>query len=282
MDAQRAEALLAGEHVRKAGRALVIADQQREQVLLVDALAQAGLQAESAADATDALRRARETGYAALTLDLQLPDRRGLALLGDIRSQGASHAAPVLGLSMPAGIDGGSGTQHLGELTGRVAFGVANILCKPIRSDEILLAMAPFRQTAAGGTRVMVIDDEALSLDLMQATLKSIGVDALCYQDGRLALKDLQRHQPVALVLDLMMPDFDGFQVLDALRSLPAGRELPVFIWTSMLLTDAEYAQLARSARAILLKGGGTLEAVLDSLRRWRATPPSVTDGSLR
>jgi CheY-like chemotaxis protein len=81
-------------------------------------------------------------------------------------------------------------------------------------------------------------------------------------------------------VLDLMMPGFDGFQVLDALQRLPAWQQLPVFIWTSMLLTDEEYALLARSARAILRKGGGSLEAVLDSVRRWRPLAVPAADPS--
>ena len=284
LDTQRAEALLAGERPREADRALVVTDQPRDQALLADALAQAGLQAESTADAADGLRRARETAYVALTLDLHLPDRRGLALLGDIRNQGASHAALVLGVSMPTRIDPGGDAESPSNAGQRANFGIANILCKPIRSDEILAAMAPFRQAGQGSPRVMVIDDESSSLDLMLATLKSIGVDALCYQDGRQALQDLalDRHRPDALVLDLMMPDFDGFQVLDALRQLPVGRDLPVFIWTSMLLTDAEYAQLARSAHAILMKGGGALESMLDGLRHWRAPAPAGPQGALR
>jgi CheY-like chemotaxis protein len=71
-------------------------------------------------------------------------------------------------------------------------------------------------------------------------------------------------------VLDLMMPEFDGFAVLDALQALPVWRELPVYIWTSMILTDDEYARLAQSARAIVGKGGSAVDAVLNSLRRVR------------
>jgi CheY-like chemotaxis protein len=108
----------------------------------------------------------------------------------------------------------------------------------------------------------------------MRATLMSLRIDAACFQDGRIAMQEIDRHRPDAIVLDLMMPGFDGFQVLDALQRLPAWRDVPVFIWTSMLLTDAEYATLAKSARAILVKGGGAMEAVLESVRRWR--PPAV------
>jgi CheY-like chemotaxis protein len=124
----------------------------------------------------------------------------------------------------------------------------------------------------------MVIDDEEVSLELMQATLRSIDIDAVCFQDGRVALQEIDRHRPDAIVLDLMMPGFDGFQVLDALQRLPAWREVPVFIWTSMRLTEEEYATLARSARAILIKGGGTMEALLESVRRWRQPVVAVIE----
>jgi CheY-like chemotaxis protein len=130
--------------------------------------------------------------------------------------------------------------------------------------------MARFWLVGEQRANVMVIDDEQVSLDLMRATLKSLGIDAVCFQDGRIAMREIDHHRPDAIVLDLMMPEFDGFQVLDALQRLPAWRDVPVFIWTSMLLTDEEYATLARSARAILIKGGGAMEAVLESVRRWR------------
>jgi CheY-like chemotaxis protein len=67
-----------------------------------------------------------------------------------------------------------------------------------------------------------------------------------------------------------MMPGFDGFAVLDALHRMPRWRDTPVFIWTSMILSDEDYLSLSRSARAILSKGGGGLGDMLDDLRRWR------------
>ncbi|HWI10226.1 MAG TPA: PAS domain S-box protein [Burkholderiaceae bacterium] len=258
LDSERAQAAAQGLREREAERVLVIEDDLRDQALLVEALSQAGFEVDAAADGPYALRRARETAYGALTLDLSLPGQRGLELLDHIRSEGASHAAPVVGVSMPA------------DLEMSATFAIANVLCKPIRSDEISSAMARFKLPGTQRANVMVIDDKQAALDLMRATLKSIGIDAVCFQDGRVALQEIDRHRPDAIVLDLMMPEFDGFQVLDALHRLPAWREVPVFIWTSMMLTDDEYATLARSARAILIKGGGAMESVLESVRRWR------------
>jgi PAS domain S-box-containing protein len=248
-------------------RVLVIEDDQREQARQMGAFSEAGFSVDAASNGLGALRQARDTPYDALTLDLQLPDQRGLDLLANIRSRGASHAAPVVGVSMPIASDRSA------------SFAVTNVLSKPIRSDEILLAMSRFRLESTGKANVLVIDDEQIALDLMRATLKSIGIDAICCLDGRVALQEIEQHRPDAIILDLMMPEFDGFQVLDALQQLPSWREVPVFIWTSMLLTDEEYARLAQSARAIISKGGGAIDAMLERAQR---SLPRVTQDAAR
>ncbi len=245
-------------------RVLVIEDDADHQALYSQALSKAGFDVDIASDSTKALQYARDRTYAALTLDLGLPDKRGLELLEGIRHSGASHASPVRGVSMPA------------DSNLSATFAITNVLSKPIRSDEIVSAMTRLNLSKKAGALVMVIDDEQVSLDLMRATLNSINIEVVCFQDGRIALNEIQQHRPAAIVLDLMMPEFDGFQVLDALQHLPTWRDVPVFIWTSMLLTDEEYATLARSARAILIKGGGSIETVLEGLRRWRN--PLLTD----
>ena len=247
------------------GRVLVIEHDPHDQARLVGGFTEAGFEVDAAADSAEALRQARRVPYAALTLDLGLASRRGLDLLADIRSHGASHATPVVGMTMPAD-------------DSAAKFSIANLLSKPIRSDEILRAMAPFKLPVPGRANVLVIDDDPHALDLMHATLKSMGIDAVCVQDGREALRDIDRLQPDAIVLDLMMPEFDGFQVLDALQGLPAWRQVPVFIWTSLLLTDAEYATLARSAAAILMKGGGAMEDMLERVRQSRRPAPVTPD----
>ncbi len=66
------------------------------------------------------------------------------------------------------------------------------------------------------------------------------------------------------------MPEFDGFAVLDALQQMPAWRDTPVFVWTGMALSEADYSGLAHSARTILRKRGGSLHAAVDALRRWQ------------
>ncbi len=252
-----------------AGRRFLVIQHDREPFpQLGRALASAGFQVDAAGTGECALQRASGQQFDAITLDLLLPDQCGLAVLEQIRREGPNRASPVVGMTMAA--DSGAAAT----------FAIADVLCKPIRIDEVISAMARFRLPGTRPTRVMVIDDDPLALDLMSATLKAIGIDAVCLADGRQALDEIDRHRPDAIVLDLVMPQFDGFAVLEALRHLPVWRDTPVFIWTSLLLTDAEYADLSRSARAVLSKGGGTLDATLDALRRWHPAVALPTTAS--
>ena len=241
-------------------RILVIDAQGEPQARMVQALAHAGFSVDVAASARQALQQAGAAAYDGITLNLARPDHGGLAVLQDIRRQGASHEAPVLGMSMPAA----DGTV--------ASFAIANVLCKPMRIDEVVRSMAPFRQPGPRRCSVMVIDDDAIALDLMRSTLAGIGIDAQCFLQGRQALRGMDQYRPDAVILDLMMPDFDGFAVLGALRQMPAWRHTPVFVWTCLLLSRDERASLALSAQAVLAKGGGAVHSVLDNLRAWR--PP--------
>ena len=239
-------------------RLLVIQDHQHDQPGLTYGLSTAGFDVDSASTGEQAVLRASHNAYDAIALDLLLSDESGLKVLETIRSEGPNRASPVVSVSIAA--DRGSAAT----------FAIANVLSKPINNEEIAHSMQRFLSQLPRTPRVMVIDDDPAALDLMRATLGGLGIECIALSDGRQALKDIGIHRPDALILDIMMPDFDGFAVLDALRRIPIWRDTPVFIWTNMTLTSEEYASLKRSAHDILSKGGGALETMLDDLRNRR------------
>jgi DNA-binding response OmpR family regulator len=145
-----------------------------------------------------------------LTLDLRLSEERGLDLLADIRIQRVSHAAPVIGVTMPAATDVGA------------TFSIANLQCKPIRSDEIQAAMSCFRLLQPGCASMLVIDDDPLALDVMRATLKSIDIDAVCVLNGRDAWRNIDQLRSDAINLDLI--DASVRRLSGAGRVAAAGR----------------------------------------------------------
>ena len=242
---------------------LVIESDAANRGQLMEGMSNAGFRVDSVSNGAQAIKRALDHAYDAIMLDLAMTDQRGLGVLESIRSPtgGLNQHAPVVSVSMPC------------ESGRSAGFEISNVLSKPIRTDEVVAAMARFKLAAGlGRAKVMVIDDDPLALDLMTTTLKHIDIDTICIKDGRDALVEMSDHSPDAIILDLMMPAFDGFAFLSALRAMPQWRHLPVFIWTSMILSDEEYGSLSRTVTDILGKGSGALAEMLEDLRLWRPT----------
>ena len=255
------------------GRLLVIEDDRPLRARLVHGLRAAGFELDDVATSDDAVAQATSRAYDAITLSLHLSDRLGLGALARIRLEGPSRDSPVLALTMPRALDA---VAAPGEAA---TFAIANRLAKPIRTAEVAAALARLPAPVGRRVRALVIDDDPLALDLMRSTLQAMAIEPVGRLDARQALVELDRVMPDVIILDLMMPGFDGFATLHALRQRPAWQDTPVFIWTSMVLTDDEVATLSRSADAILGKGGGALAQVLDALARWRPLPAPAGDG---
>ncbi|WP_457421780.1 PAS domain S-box protein [Roseateles sp. P5_E7] len=221
-------------------------------------LTHAGFDTDTAASAAEVVQLTRVRHYSGLALDLALPDSPGLAMLADLRAAGASRESPVKALGFG------------GDTSAEVAFLVADVLAKPLDHAELARVLAPLRPAGGAGFTVLVVDDEASARDLMCEALAQAGVDAVAMHNGPAALAWLAGHAASAVVLDLMMPGMDGFQVLHRLRGDPAQAGLPVVIWTAMTLAPEELARLAASAQVIAGKGdAGSLVQVRDALLRW-------------
>ena len=243
---------------RDGHRLLVIENDLRVETRLSQGLGAAGVEIDVASSGELAIRRAAARIYQAITLELKLSDQDGLAVLASIRSHGLNIHSPVRGLTLATGE------------RRTAAFAITDVLSKPIRSSEVVAALGKSGLLARPQARVLVIDDDPLAIDLMAVTLRSVGLVVAGVLDAREALRDIERHRPDAIVLDLMMPGFDGFAVLEALSRMPLWRTTPVFVWTSMILTDEEYALLSRSALAVLGKGGGAMADLIERLIQWR------------
>ena len=202
-------------------------------------LSQAGVAADAAATAAEVLRLARVRRYTELAIDLGLPDAPGLGLLAALRSGGPSMHVAVKALTLTPASGGG------------VAFPISDVLAKPLRRAALARALVPLRDRLGPGRPVLVVDDDDASRELMRAALQAAGVEAVAVGGGAEALQRLSTLQPAALVLDLMMPGIDGFEVLHELRREPRWAELPVIVWTALALSAGEIEALARSASAI-------------------------------
>jgi PAS domain S-box-containing protein len=130
------------------------------------------------------------------------------------------------------------------------------------------------RVPSASSGAVVVVDDDPASLRLMEAALRVAGYSAVCFGDGAEALVAIETTTPAAVVLDILMPGIDGFDLLDRLRAMPQMRGVPVVVWTVQDLSLTQRNRLLRSAQRIVPKGEGDNDAVLDALRPYLNANP--------
>jgi PAS domain S-box-containing protein len=229
---------------------LVVEDDARDRAWLVKTLNASGYSVEAVATGSEALIRCREKRYDAITLDIMLPDMSGRAVLAKIRERGLNQQTPVVVVTLLAA---------KGIMAG---FQVADILPKPVSGSEILNALKRCGIEPDSARAVLVVDDDAAALKVAETTLTQLGYRAVCEQNGEDALTAAAKEHPAAVVLDLVMPEVDGFEFLKRFRKTRAGRETPIIVWTGKDLTLEERSRLRSSASSVIRKTDGGDELV--------------------
>ncbi|WP_348261846.1 ATP-binding protein [Telmatobacter sp. DSM 110680] len=134
-------------------------------------------------------------------------------------------------------------TSSHNEMQTAYASGATIFMAKPVDRDVLLTELR--RLTLHGGTRkVLLVDDNEVARYILRDLLDQPWLEVQEAANGTAALSALKDSIPDAVILDLLMPDFSGFEILRQLRSQPATKSLPVLIYTSKVLTDSEKVQL--------------------------------------
>jgi DNA-binding response OmpR family regulator len=237
---------------------LVVEDDEQDQALLVRMLTEAGFEVETATTGAQAIARARDEAYTAITLDLLLPDMTGLEILSAIRSGGPNRDVPVVVVTVIA------------ERASVIGFAVSDILAKPVNKDALLTALRRVDTNDEQPANVLVVNDDASLAKRMGETLEQIGYHAVCMRDGTSALDEVARTRPRAIILDLHTPDSIDF--LDRLRQLPDSKNTPVLLWTDKDLDAEDYARLTGAARSAVHQGSGDTATLVQDLRAMLST----------
>jgi CheY-like chemotaxis protein len=124
---------------------------------------------------------------------------------------------------------------------------------------------------------VLIVDDDPAVRELVRRALEKEGVVVTEAPDGRAGLAEVARRRPGLVLLDLMMPELDGFGFLEELRRVPAWRDIPVIVLTAKELTDEDRRRLQGSVERILEKGTYDRQALLQEIRgRIAANAPAA------
>jgi len=234
---------------------LVVDGDPHDQAVITRALADIGFAVVVAATGAEALEHCRARTFAAITLDLLLPDMSGLDVLQAIGSGAANRDVPVVIVTV---------VTEVGAVAG---FAVHDLIAKPLDPAALVASLKRARVSPEGSGAVLVVDDDPSSRKLMLATLAEFGYRATGAANGEEGLAAARAAAPLAIVLDLMMPGMDGFEFLDELRRVPACRRVPVIVWSVKDLTAAERARLRRTAQGVVAKGRVRSSSVVDQLR---------------
>jgi signal transduction histidine kinase/CheY-like chemotaxis protein len=242
-----------------AATVLVVDDDADARELLRRVLAQQGLDVLTAATGDEGLEMAREHTPDLITLDVVMPGKDGWAVLRELKADRTLGRIPVVMVSMVS-------EKGLGYM-----LGAADYLTKPV-DKELLSHLIGRHLGGAGGDRVLVIEDDEPTRALVRRILEGLGCRISEAEDGAAGLAAFQADGADLIVLDLMMPRMDGFEFLDRLRALEAGRGVPVVILTAKVLTPEEENLLRAGSSGIIRKGNHDMDELLATVREQLST----------
>ena len=179
----------------------------------------------------------------AVTLDIMMPNIDGWTVLTSLKTDPETRHYPVVICSIMEQTDKGFN------------LGASDYLVKPILEEEIVNAINKLNKD--GSIReVMVIDDDPNDLRLIEKILKNHGqYKTILVEGGRKGWEALSINPPDAIILDIFMPEMDGFTILEKLRENPALREIPVLVVSGGGLTNEQHQQLAEYGQRLIAKG---------------------------
>ncbi|HXV85342.1 MAG TPA: response regulator, partial [Gemmatimonadales bacterium] len=195
-----------------------------------------------AEDGEAGLRAARDLRPDVITLDVLMPGMDGWAVLAALKQEPALAGIPVVMLTI---LD----AERLGFSLGAAAF-----LTKPVEREALLAALQAVAPGRAHRSALLIEDDRA-TREMLRRILDKEGWGVLQAENGRVGLEQLVAHQPDLIILDLMMPEMDGFTFLEAKRASQAWRDIPVVVITARDLTPEDRQRLNGGVQQVVRKG---------------------------
>ncbi|MYE87548.1 response regulator, partial [Candidatus Poribacteria bacterium] len=236
---------------------LVAEDNEQAAQLLGIYLTEAGYQVEYAADGEEAIAKAAEIQPFAITLDILLPKKDGWQVLKEMKTKPNLQSIPVIIVSV---------TEER-----QLAFGLGAVdhLVKPIDKETLLASLQSVKLPSRDGSpRILVVDDDPQTVRLLSTVLTNNGYEVLKVYGGNEAIETTISQSPDLIILDMMMPQVDGFQVVRHLTGDPRTCDIPIIICTALDLTDEDRDRLNGQIQSVIQKTGNVKEELLATIKR--------------
>jgi PAS domain S-box-containing protein len=192
----------------------------------------------------------------AIILDMQTPSMSGWEMLKELKSQPLTSGIPIILLTI----------NDNDEIYQGCEIGANDYLFKPIDRDRLLTIIDKYRNEQKSELSVLVIEDDLNTRAMLKRILEKEGCIVSEAQDGHEALEVMTKHMPQLILLDLMMPNVDGFELIHLLRLRYNTPPIPVIIITAKDLTNADCIRLSGSFQKILQKTNYSYAQLLEEI----------------
>jgi signal transduction histidine kinase/CheY-like chemotaxis protein/HAMP domain-containing protein len=221
---------------------LVVDDDPTVREVVTRYLKREGFTVAEADGGREGIRLARELNPAAITLDITMPDLDGWTVLAAIKGDPELADIPVVLLTI------------LDEKNRGFALGASEYLVKPVDRDQLIRVLRQL-STPSGGS-ILVVDDDEVGRRGLRMALELAGWQVVEADNGQVALTRLTEARPHAILLDLMMPEMNGFEFLDEVRQRDEWRDIPIVVITARDVTAEDRTRLNGRVESIIQKAG--------------------------
>jgi adenylate cyclase len=236
----------------RTNRILVIDDDATVRDLMRRYLSREGFDVVTAAGGHEGLEFARELHPSVITLDVFMPDMDGWSVLQAIKQDADLRHIPVIMMTI-------SDEKQKG-----ITLGASGYLTKPVDRAQLAQLLDRFKTAMP---RALVVEDNLTDRDMMRRLLVGEGWEVIVASNGREALDRLQSEHPNLILLDLMMPEMDGFEFLAEFRKTPKFASTPVIVVTAADLSLEDRRRLDGGVEHILQKAAPSREDFLRQIR---------------
>jgi PAS domain S-box-containing protein len=239
--------------------ALVVEDDLKSAELIRVQLEAEGFKVLHAATAEAALALAVQQPLSLITLDIMLPTMDGWEFLTRIKQVSALSCIPVVIISIVADRNKG------------FALGAAAVMQKPISRKELydsLVELGLLPLSPGETLKVLVVDDDPKAVELISARIQDLASSVIRAYGGSEAIESAKRELPDLIVLDLMMPEVNGFDVVEALRGYPETAHIPIMVVTAKRITAEDRSKLNGYVATIMEKADFDRDRFMAEVRR--------------
>ncbi|MCK5877920.1 MAG: response regulator [Candidatus Marithrix sp.] len=248
------------------GIVLIIDDDKTTREMLKRYLTNLGYSVAIASDGKQGLRLAKKLRPDAILLDIKMPKMDGWNVLSNLKDNSLLSDIPVIMTSI-----------EKQEAKG-YAMGATDYLMKPVGRDQLSIILSKYHIGDKSQHLVMIIEDDVVIREYMNNMLRAEGWRVFKAENGKVALEHIDDKKPSLILLDLLMPEMDGFEFVARLRNNEKWRSIPVVILTSAKLSASDQAHLHSYVDGIFQKESYNRDELFEVIRGQVATATAAME----